>query len=58
MRDVMFDIPSNPKIVKCVITKDTVESGKEPKLTIDENRKKEPLKMRKTNKKNTTNKTA
>ena len=58
MRDVMWDIPSNPQRGKCVITKDTVESGKEPKLTIDENRKKEPLKMRKTNKKNTTNKTA
>ncbi len=58
MRDVMFDIPSNPKIVKCVITKDTVEKGKEPKLTIDENRKKEPLKMRKEKKKDTNNKTA
>ena len=59
MRDVMFDIPSNPKIVKCIITKDTVEKGAEPKLTIDENRKKEPLKMRKTKKKdNKTDKTA
>lgn len=58
MRDVMFDIPSNPKIVKCVITKDTVEKGEEPKLTIDENRKKEPLKMRKEKKKDTNNKTA
>ena len=58
MRDVMFDIPSNPKIVKCVITRETVENGIQPKLTIDENRKKEPLKMRKTNKKNTANKTA
>ena len=59
MRDVMFDIPSNPKIVKCVITKDTVENGTEPKLTIDENRKKEPLKMRKEKKKDDkANKTA
>lgn len=25
MRDIMFDIPSNPKIEKCIITEDTVE---------------------------------
>ena len=24
MRDVMYDIPSNPKIAKCIITKETV----------------------------------
>ena len=59
MRDVMFDIPSNPKIVKCVITKETVENKKEPILTIDENRKKEPLKIRKEKKNNKeSNKTA
>ena len=59
MRDVMFDIPSNPKIVKCVITKGTVENGEQPKLTLDENRKKEPLKMRKGKKNNNkTNRTA
>lgn len=38
MRDIMFDIPSNPKIVKCLITKDTIENGTEPVLTIDENK--------------------
>ena len=38
MRDIMFEIPSNPKIVKCVITKDTIENGAKPLLTIDENK--------------------
>lgn len=50
MRDVMFDIPSNGCITKCIITKETALSGKEPKLVIDETKKREPLKM-KTNKK-------
>lgn len=36
MRDIMFDIPSNPKIEKCIITKETVLEGKEPKLVINE----------------------
>ena len=38
MRDVMFDIPSNPKIEKCAITKGTVLEGKEPNLVINEER--------------------
>ncbi len=38
MRDIMFDIPSNPKIEKCIITKETVLEGKEPKLIINENK--------------------
>ncbi len=38
MRDIMFEIPSNPKIVKCLITKDTIENGAKPELTIDENK--------------------
>lgn len=38
MRDVMFEIPSNPKIEKCIITKQTVEKGEAPKLIINENR--------------------
>jgi len=36
MRDIMFDIPSNPNIEKCIITKDTVENGAEPTLVINE----------------------
>ena len=34
----MFDIPSNPKIEKCAITKGTVLEGKEPNLVINEER--------------------
>ncbi len=36
MRDIMFDIPSNPNIEKCIITKETVENGAEPTLVINE----------------------
>jgi len=39
MRDVMFDIPSNPKIETCIITKATVEGKEVPKLIINENKK-------------------
>ena len=35
MRDVMFEIPSNPQIERCVITKETVENGVEPKIYIN-----------------------
>ncbi|MBQ3408835.1 MAG: ATP-dependent Clp protease ATP-binding subunit ClpX [Clostridia bacterium] len=38
MRDIMFEIPSNPKIAKCLITKNTIENGAKPVITIDENR--------------------
>ena len=41
MRDIMFDIPSNEKIAKCIITRDTVENKAEPKIEIDENKKRE-----------------
>ena len=47
MRDVMYDIPSNPKIAKCTITKECVENKTAPELIIDENKKKEPMKIRK-----------
>ena len=36
MRYIMFDIPSNPTIEKCIVTKETVLEGKEPKLVINE----------------------
>ena len=39
MRDIMFEIPSNPKIEKCIITKDTIKSGDAPKIIINNNRK-------------------
>ena len=39
MRDIMFDIPSNPKIEKCIITKETVEGTAKPEIVINENKK-------------------
>jgi len=58
MRDVMFDIPSNPKIAKCIITKETAQNHLEPKIIIDENKKREPLKMKSNKVQKTKNKTA
>ena len=49
MRDIMYDIPSNEKIAKCVITKETVINKSQPELVIDENKKREiPKPKRKT----------
>ena len=31
----MFEIPSNPNIEACIITKATVENGEEPKIFIN-----------------------
>ena len=36
MRDVMYEIPSNPKISKCTITKETVLDKSAPEIVIDE----------------------
>ena len=38
MRDVMYEVPSNSKISKCVITKDVVEKKEKAKIEIDENK--------------------
>ena len=57
MRDIMFEIPSNPKIVKCLITKETIDKNSKPIITIDENRKiddKNTIKRKTTNKKEET----
>lgn len=35
MRDIMYEIPSNPNIEKCTITKDTVLNGKGPETVIN-----------------------
>ena len=54
MRDIMFDIPSNEKIEKCIITKDTIKKGGKPQLIINENRNLEDIerpKRKSTNKK-------
>ncbi len=40
MRDIMFEIPSNNNIEKCIITKETVENKKEPELVINESKSK------------------
>ena len=55
MRDIMFDIPSNPNIEKCIVTKETVLEGKEPKLIINENRKVEKVGIKKQRKTTTKN---
>ena len=39
MRDIMFDIPSNPDIVKCIITKETVLGTDGPKIIEDKEKK-------------------
>ena len=48
MRDIMFDVPTNPKIEKCIITKDTVEKKAGPELVINENKpgKREKIKKK------------
>ena len=38
MRDIMFEIPSNEKIEKCIITEGTVTNNEAPKLIINNNR--------------------
>ena len=38
MRDIMFEIPSNPMIDRCIITKNTIENGEKPRITINENK--------------------
>ena len=46
MRDIMYDIPSNPKIEKCTITKETVTHKKGPELTMNENKESENIKIK------------
>jgi len=38
MRDIMFDIPSNEKIEKCIITRDTVVNNAGPKIVENPNK--------------------
>ena len=54
MRDIMFEIPSNPKIEKCIVTKETVLEKKVPTLVINE--KKEVNKSKEKPQRKTTNK--
>ena len=46
MRDIMYDIPSNEKIVKCIITKNTVINKAQPEIIVDENKKRELPKIK------------
>ena len=39
MRDVMFEIPSNDTIEKCIIKKETIDNNEKPVLIINENKK-------------------
>ena len=55
MRDIMFEIPSNPKVEKCIITKETVLNKEAPKIIINNNR--EVSKKIKTQRRTTTKKT-
>lgn len=45
MRDIMFDIPTNPKIEKCIITGETVRNKQKPILEINENEVVKPKEM-------------
>ena len=54
MRDIMFEIPSNPLIEKCIVTKETVVEKQAPKIII--NTKKEVEKQDAKPQRKTTNK--
>ena len=41
MRDIMFDIPSNPNIEKCIITKQTILENEAPDIVINNNKQKQ-----------------
>lgn len=54
MRDIMYEVPSNPNIEKCIVTKETVEKGEKPDIVINNNKltkqqkvKREATKMQK-----------
>ena len=38
LTDIMYDIPSDSRVERCIITKDTVESNEPPKLEFNDNR--------------------
>ena len=47
MRDIMFEIPSNPNIEKCIINKETVLGVSGPELIINETKPTKPVKVKK-----------
>jgi len=38
LTDIMYDVPSNTAVERCIITRDTVESNQPPRLVLNENR--------------------
>ena len=56
MRDIMFEIPSNPKIEKCIITEGTVANGEAPSIIINNNREVPQPKAIKSKRQSTTKK--
>ncbi len=46
MRDIMFEIPSNPNIVKCIITKETVMENAGPRIIEGEKKQEEKQKIK------------
>ena len=58
MRDVMYEIPSNPKIAKCTITKETVLEKAQPEIVIDEKKTERKSKKKIRREKNETQETA
>ncbi len=52
MTDIMFEIPSNPNIEKCIITKETVQDGKPPIVILREKEQGKVAKKRRVEVKN------
>lgn len=54
MTEVMFEIPSNDKIEKCVITKEVIDKNENPQLVVNENIQslKKPVAKKRTKRKN------
>ncbi len=46
MRDIMYEIPSNPQIEKCIITKNTVEGTDKPIIVLKNEEKNEKAKTK------------
>ena len=46
MRDIMFDIPSNPNIEKCIITKRTILDDEAPDIVVNNNKQKKDKKKK------------
>ena len=41
LTEIMYEIPSRDDVEKCIITKETIEDGKQPKLVLTDGRIKE-----------------